>query len=209
MHPFRFTTDVHRRGYVITDRDGTRVITDMVKLGQKYRVRQIEPLDDVTMHTDFARITDEDDVVAYADRFGLLGIGGDTGVELVSAWLVQSEYFRNVVDVLREDRKSSAESERALTALNDFLAMVGSKMIDGELKIVPPSLLTAIWLQFALTLDMQREYRRCANERCRAWMEVSLADGARSLRAIYCGDACKKAAYRARLASLNAEPRSS
>lgn len=61
---------------------------------------------------------------------------------------------------------------------------------------VPQSLIGALWLQFALAIDGNKDYRRC--EECRSWFEVS-PEGARTTR-VYCSTACRVRAYRRRIA---------
>lgn len=62
------------------------------------------------------------------------------------------------------------------------------------LHLAPRSLLGALWLQVALAIDGNKEYKRCP--RCGTWWEVQ-PDIARTNR-VYCSTACKQAAWRAR-----------
>jgi len=61
-------------------------------------------------------------------------------------------------------------------------------------KVVPESLLGALWLQFALAVAGNKKYRACGA--CGQWFEVS-PDVARTSRS-YCKEACRARAYRAR-----------
>jgi hypothetical protein len=87
-----------------------------------------------------------------------------------------------------------------IASTNAFLDQTRAVLVRvrGKLRIrfVPDNLLACIWLQFALSIDTKRTWRRCRYRRCRKWMEVSL-DG-RSSRAEYCDGACRHAEYRAR-----------
>lgn len=61
-------------------------------------------------------------------------------------------------------------------------------------RIIPNSLLAALWLQFAQAVDKSHTYKQC--ERCGKWFDVAKKMGARADKK-WCGGACKKAAYRA------------
>ncbi len=63
-----------------------------------------------------------------------------------------------------------------------------------ELRIVPDSLIGAMWLQFARAVDGNKTYRRCAE--CRTWFAIS-PETARVTRT-YCSNACRSKAYRKR-----------
>ena len=59
--------------------------------------------------------------------------------------------------------------------------------------IVPSSLISAIWLQFAMAIDGDRNYRSCKN--CGKWFEVG--GSARRVDAEACSPSCRAAfAYR-------------
>jgi hypothetical protein len=61
-------------------------------------------------------------------------------------------------------------------------------------KIVPSSLLGALWLQLHQAVAGQKEYRQCAV--CQGWFEISPKVSRASRR--YCSDACRSQAYRDR-----------
>jgi hypothetical protein len=62
-----------------------------------------------------------------------------------------------------------------------------------RLRFQPASLIGAIWIQFALGVEGNRDYRQC--EQCRTWFEVAAEkrEGAK-----FCSDACRFKAYRNR-----------
>jgi hypothetical protein len=67
------------------------------------------------------------------------------------------------------------------------------------LQLQPETLLDALWLQFGRGVMAGREYRQCANERCRGWFEISTEQHGRNRNRIYCArPSCKVEAYRAR-----------
>lgn len=201
MSPFHFVTEVSKRGYDIVDAtiSGNRVpvVTDCIKPGHRYRARRIFPLDFTGMYTDFAKVRTNDEIIAFANRFGLLGIGQDEG-EAVSLWNTQSEYLAALIDLHRSGKMT--RHANVVSVLNDFLDGVRTEFIRTpqglRMCFVPKTLLAAIWLQFALSIDAKTRWKRCKN--CRAWMEISLSPTGRSPRAKYCGDACKHGAFRAR-----------
>jgi hypothetical protein len=64
------------------------------------------------------------------------------------------------------------------------------------LQIIPESLLSAMWLQFARWIDGDRKFRRC--KECGEWFEISTkGDGFRVNRE-FCSDRCKSKDYRDR-----------
>lgn len=65
-----------------------------------------------------------------------------------------------------------------------------------NLHVIPNNLLGALWLQFARSIDGDKEYRRC--EACGTWFEVSLDANRKSAK--YCRSACRSKAYRDRKA---------
>ena len=62
------------------------------------------------------------------------------------------------------------------------------------LQVVPLTLLSATWLQFAQAIAGNREQRAC--KECGAWFEVSSRDDGRTARRLFCSDACKSRDYR-------------
>ena len=68
------------------------------------------------------------------------------------------------------------------------------QIIGEEVVVLPSSLRTALWHQFANAFLKDKEYRLCANGACkRRWFEVRSAHGA-----IFCSDACRHKVYRDR-----------
>jgi hypothetical protein len=60
--------------------------------------------------------------------------------------------------------------------------------------VVPDKLLGALWLQFARTIDGEKEHRSCPG--CDRWFEVSPGQGRSDKE--YCSGACRARAYRER-----------
>ncbi|MDA8204257.1 MAG: hypothetical protein M0Z49_16175 [Chloroflexi bacterium] len=67
--------------------------------------------------------------------------------------------------------------------------------IDGSFafRVQPETLLDAMWLQLALAIDGNREYRQC--RQCRRWYELDPSIARTNRR--YCTGACRSAYYRA------------
>jgi hypothetical protein len=85
-------------------------------------------------------------------------------------------------------RRIEDHVKRVLSAEMTFT--VGEEGMEFE--SVPPDLLSALWLQFAMGIDRQRDYRPCLV--CRNWYELS-PETARTNR-LFCSDACKSRGYR-------------
>jgi hypothetical protein len=64
------------------------------------------------------------------------------------------------------------------------------------LRIVPKNLLGAMWLQFAHSIDGNKEHRSC--KECGNWFEISSEDDGRTARKTFCSDPCKSRDYRRR-----------
>jgi len=87
---------------------------------------------------------------------------------------------------------------------NEALSVSPSLRYDEEqdrLRLVatPKHLLAAMWLQFALSIDTQAQFRRCAFPECPTWFAVEPASGRSDKR--FCSDTCRaKFSYRQRKA---------
>jgi hypothetical protein len=74
-----------------------------------------------------------------------------------------------------------------------FSRLLWDRQNSLRLTIVPGSLISALWLQFARAVDGNRSYRTCEN--CRRWFEVGAETRA---DAKYCSNSCRQKAYRRR-----------
>ena len=70
------------------------------------------------------------------------------------------------------------------------------------LRIVPETLIGAMWFQCARVLTLNPTFRACKH--CAKWFELS--PDTRRKQAIYCSDRCKVAAYRAKKAATGVAP---
>jgi len=60
-------------------------------------------------------------------------------------------------------------------------------------RVMPKSLISALWIQFANAIEGDRKYRQC--DECREWFELA---GYRRADARFCSDPCRFKAYRKR-----------
>jgi hypothetical protein len=64
------------------------------------------------------------------------------------------------------------------------------------LQVIPDTLLSAMWLQFAQTFAGHRKHRACKT--CGRWFEISTEDTGFRVNRQFCSDACKSKDYRDR-----------
>jgi hypothetical protein len=72
-------------------------------------------------------------------------------------------------------------------------------VLDGNawrIREVPKDLLSALWLQFAISVAEEKEQRQC--KVCKTWFDIPRKQDARLLRKEYCSDPCKSRDYRRR-----------
>ena len=70
------------------------------------------------------------------------------------------------------------------------------------LRLVPRNLLAALWLQFARAVDGERDYRQCRS--CRQWFQITYDNTGRRKTRVFCSNACRSKAYRARIEEAQA-----
>jgi hypothetical protein len=85
--------------------------------------------------------------------------------------------------------------------INANLAGVASPRVLYDLKkgrrvlrVVPHTLLAAMWLQFAQTVDGAIQHRAC--KECGTWFEISTGEKGFRINRQFCSDACKSRDYR-------------
>ena len=66
--------------------------------------------------------------------------------------------------------------------------------LNPTLRMVPHDLLSAMWLQFALAVEGNRNYEPC--DECHSWMEIAPGSGRPDKK--FCSSACSMRAYRKR-----------
>jgi len=101
------------------------------------------------------------------------------GVELAPAWTA----LQGIINTKLSHYPANANVGWSDGARNKVL----------RLKLVPTSLISALWLQFAIGVEGDRQYRQC--ETCHVWFEVGVH--ARE-DAKFCRNACRFKAYRMR-----------
>jgi hypothetical protein len=141
---------------------------------------------------------------AFCDNYGLLGGGRadirqsrDSRVQsaLVSPFLHKHARFRRAFDLFEKGDNSALVKRWNAT---DNVALIHSELRVGpegrlQMVFVPPDLLHALWLQFALHACSEAKLFRC--ERCNKAFVVGSGTGRRST-SIWCSNACKVAAFK-------------
>jgi hypothetical protein len=128
----------------------------------------------------FRRIAEETENVSY--RVDLLG-------DFARGDLVKPAY-QTLQDELNARLK--------LHPLQPLLTREAAVYASMSLCQVPPNLLGALWLQFAMAIAGNSLYRQC--DHCRRWFEIGFQGGDRRVRddAKFCKPACRSRAYRER-----------
>lgn len=108
------------------------------------------------------------------------------------------------IDVLREARSAFMAARflvqdlvnAALIGCVDPVLHFAEIEAAQGIRMKPTGLLAAMWLQFALAIDGNIDFRQCTV--CRSWFEI--APGRGRPEKSYCSDACRMRAYRKRKA---------
>jgi hypothetical protein len=123
--------------------------------------------------------------------------GEETGtkVEVIASTRVYADWLARfgVGDVIEPARlwvKRRIEKHLQDKLAAEMTFTVGEEGLSFE--CVPAHLLSAMWLQFAMGITRQLDYRSCLV--CRNWFELS-PETARTNR-VFCSDACKSRGYR-------------
>lgn len=130
------------------------------------------------------------DSPAALPRNGVWGYGGlDLSVRVVRA-SSQSERIKRIALrwVANAVNLQLAGATFDVSGVTARLSRI-SRNDDFGVQIVPASLLGAMWLQFANTIEGQLNYRRCKNVGCGRWMLVD--PGGKRAHADFCGDNCR------------------
>lgn len=133
----------------------------------------------------------------FANEFGLLGEADQP--ELVELWFHEIRYMRRV---LEKQEKSPTGNfsvfEKALSRVSKRLDWSmwprpsSDKTARFEVYLQPPSLLSAMWFQFALAVEDITGFKRC--QQCKSFIEV--APGSNRPDIIFCSNPCRMRAYR-------------
>ena len=123
-----------------------------------------------------------------------------------SLWSISIKKMRQCVelwDARRRGQNTPDESERLLSIVEDELGQdrMEVRIERSErtpsgfaLDYLPRNLLGALWLQLALAICENKDFRQCAA--CGKWFELSPTEHRTSRR--YCSEACRSRAYRDR-----------
>ena len=158
---------------------------------------------------DFASLSSEQDITAFADKYGSFS---GMGLDYLRHWRWETGAMKKAVEAW-ETAKRTADFQKVI-AIVDMLARgkmdidkgIGSSILlqrDEEsalprLSIRPCTFLDALWTQFLLAVDGNKNFSRC--DQCPVWFPVGAA-GHRPDR-LYCSDACRMRAYRNRKSDI-------
>jgi len=148
------------------------------------------------------------DLLAFANRYGPLGLTGTMYVEdweddsdesprdTLEGWRDEIRYMRSVF----EDWVAGTDAAEIQNQLNPGLSdvsvefQIDQKRGGWKLETVPRNLISALWLQFVKAIVGNKQYKACVT--CGKWIEVSSAANRPDRR--YCSEACKARHYRDR-----------
>jgi hypothetical protein len=137
-------------------------------------------------------------ILGFASRYGLLD---DAGFDGIDDWRCNIKYMREAVDAWHQARTSGAyrgvvelfgQQLRATSHVH-LIEFFGVEL--PALRIVPESLISALWLQFAQAVTSKLSLQRCAV--CTTWFAFGTGTGRRRSKQ-FCSDRCRKAAHRTR-----------
>lgn len=125
------------------------------------------------------------------------------GLNVANAYVSAENYYPERQDNLSPNDPESAARYIVGDCISEGLAGRVSAQLGPQanevspvLRLVPDSLIGALWLQFAIAVDGNIDYRRC--EECKMWLEIAPGTGRPDRQ--FCSDACRMRAYRKRKA---------
>lgn len=150
-----------------------------------------------TLFMEFATVNqDPESVIQFLNRYGLLeGFRKFTEVNFFLRCSMELKKAVDSWDNSRESRDYSQFIELFNRKSRTVELMLTNGIAAPILKITPPDLLDAIWIQFAQFVTGSNYLRRCAF--CGTWFIFGTGTGRRK-SAHYCSDRCRKAAFNAR-----------
>jgi hypothetical protein len=202
----RFTWPVDVAGYHIVqpkpaDTGSSRVLlgggSEGPRIVRKGRAsHRIEPLKHLpSLFRDFACLTDAEQCLAFANKYGHLGCNPDHKAEppegeVVSDWLMHAARLAAAIEAW--ERAPATFLTRYGQQLT--VAQVSVELVPGRtagqpvLQLVPKTLRDAIHLQFAQHVNSGRDLHTC--EFCGVWFERGQGGGRKS-GARFCSDQCR------------------
>lgn len=113
--------------------------------------------------------------------------------EAINVWNELKAGSKSAVDELQVKLNTKLENATVFTYLNASKSSL-------EILVSPRSLISALWLQFALAIDGRKAYKQCPT--CQNWFEIGKW-GSRADKT-FCSNKCRQAAYDARKRELTA-----
>ena len=149
----------------------------------------------------------EDGIKDFADRYGLMIFDDDEPIEW---WFAAIRQMHRMVE-LWEMSKSTRDYSKLIRAVRKKLILAGFEderpgvkvelhlredplSASARLRVVPETLLTALWTQLVLAIDGNLILRGCVQ--CRKWFTLEAGRGRSDKE--YCSNACRMRAYRER-----------
>lgn len=171
------------------------------------------------LHRLFAdSVVDAPTALLFVQRFGFLGnacpypLGDDEDGELVEFILKERFKIKNVLDrietLYKSKRRDAVAVERlaevfkesASSGMSIRLTQPKSDRLSISYHFVPVNLIGWMWLRVAQEATQEKEWRECANPRCKEVFEVNLNDGRSKNKKIFCARvACRQAVRREKL----------
>jgi hypothetical protein len=149
----------------------------------------------------------EDGIKDFADRYGLMIFDDDEPIEW---WFAEIRQMHRMVE-LWEMSKSTRDYSKLIRAVRKKLILAGFEderpgvkvelhlredplSASARLRVIPETLLTALWTQLVLAIDGNLTLRGCVQ--CRKWFTLEAGRGRSDKQ--YCSNACRMRAYRER-----------
>lgn len=214
-----FKWAVDEQGYDLVQKEEEEIASGVHRIAGIYverrggELRWYRPLKERTLFREFASISNDQGLLDFACRYGLLS-AADGSEELWADWTSNIAALKRVIVAIDEGRGNAVaqlfnegiapvnlgishdkpemmlpftiERARQPTARIRIQARKGAR---ATLQLEPPSLLQAIWLQVAGQITSGTEYKKC--KQCPEWWPVG--KGAYTSRREFCSDKCRVA----------------
>jgi len=132
-------------------------------------------------------------ILKFANRFGLLSLPKESPRSIredVSDWYELIDRMREAIEARERQEWWRLTSESALFGRADIRLVAPQGDAPARIKIVPWSLRSALWIQFATATAANARLKAC--EQCGKWFQHGTGTGRRKT-ARFCADACRKA----------------
>lgn len=167
---------------------GSSTLPPQIRRKGRGRARRHRPLEiNPVLFRQFAELGDDPKAfVEFASGFGLLFHHEDGEGDSVSDWRDEVKKMKTACRLWGQHSKTLFSDKYLHQGLATISAVLRPAPPDGRpvLKLVPHSLRSAMWLQFAQFVSSDRKLRAC--DRCGAWFEVG--SGGKRVTSRFCSD---------------------